>query len=249
MPTRRTKKKGTTKARKSTTGTSDSDAPRRNDVFLTPGPRKKRHGPSVRLSNHKARSVWFQTRATWPVREAPVRTLVRERTRVQRALGVPPDISGEWEGVGPTNIGGRVTCIACHPTHPERIWIGAAGGGVWQSSDAGNTWRSFWNDQEILNIGSIAIDPKNPNVLYCGTGEANLSLDSYPGVGLYQSADAGLTWHLLASSERTGIPRHIGVIAIDPFDSTHIRIGGVGYGEVSQTGSDFGGMYVSRDAG
>jgi photosystem II stability/assembly factor-like uncharacterized protein len=133
--------------------------------------------------------------------------------------------------------------------HPERIWVGAAGGGVWQSSDAGQTWESFWNSQDILNIGAIAIDRKNPDTLYCGTGEANLSLDSYPGVGLYRTVDGGQKWQLLASTERTGVPRHIGVIAIDPFDSRHIRLGGVGYAEVSQTGRDFGGMFVSNDAG
>lgn len=216
---------------------------------LLPGPRKRREGPNVRLSNHKARSVWFQSRASWPVREAPVRTLVSERARAQKSLAPPADITGQWESVGPTNIGGRATCIACHPAHPERMWIGAAGGGVWQSHDAGITWQSFWNDQDILNIGSIAIDQKNPDIIYCGTGEANLSLDSYPGVGLYQSPDAGRSWQLLADCEKTGIPRHIGVIAIDPFDSKHLIIGGVGYGEVSATGSEFGGMYVSTDSG
>ena len=218
-------------------------------AMLIPGPRKKRHGPVVRLSNHKARCVWFQTRTTWPVREAPVRTLVRERARAQKSLATPANINAIWECVGPTNIGGRLTCLACHPTHPERIWVGAAGGGVWQSSDSGQSWQSFWNDQDILNIGSLAIDPKNPNTIYCGTGEANLSLDSYPGVGLYQSTDAGQTWQQLASTERTGVPRHIGVIAIDPFDSRHIILGGIGYAEVSQTGNDFGGMFVSTDAG
>jgi photosystem II stability/assembly factor-like uncharacterized protein len=235
MPAKRSKK-------------SDS-AQKRAQLSVKPGPKKKRNGPSVRLSIHKARTVWFQARASWPVREAPVRTLVKERTRVQKALSAPPDLTADWECVGPTNIGGRVTCIACHPSNPERIWIGAAGGGVWQSNDAGRSWQSFWNDQEILNIGSLAIDPVQTVTLYCGTGEANLSVDSYPGVGLYQTMDGGRTWHLLASCERTGIPRHIGVIAIDPFDSRHIRIGGVGYGEVSQTGNEYGGMYVSTDAG
>jgi photosystem II stability/assembly factor-like uncharacterized protein len=247
VATQRSKKR-TSKTRKSNDA-NDDGVRKRAEVSLKGGPKKKRHGPSVRLSNHKARTVWFQSRTTWPVREAPVRTLVRERTRVQKALSVPSDVSGDWECVGPTNIGGRVTCIACHPTNPERIWIGSAGGGVWQSNDAGRTWQSFWNDQEILNIGSLAIDPTQPDTIYCGTGESNLSVDSYPGVGLYQTTDAGRTWHLLASCERTGIPRHIGVIAIDPFDSRHIRMGGVGYGEVSQTGNEYGGMYVSRDAG
>ena len=237
-------RKSATKA-KSGRKSKESDSPE----GLALGPRKKRKGPSIRLSNHKARSVWFQTRATWPVREAPVKTLVTERSRVRKALLSPPAVTNDWECVGPTNIGGRITCIACHPTSPERIWVGAAGGGVWQSNDAGQTWQSFWSDQEILNIGSIAIDEKNPDLIYCGTGEANLSLDSYPGVGIYRSIDGGRSWHLLASTDRTGIPRHIGVIAIDPFDSRHLCIGGVGYAEVSQTGHDLGGMFVSKDAG
>lgn len=142
-----------------------------------------------------------------------------------------------------------MTSIACDPVHPERIWAGAAGGGVWLSRDAGQTWQSCWNDQDILNIGSLAVDQRNPETIYCGTGEANLSLDSYPGVGLYCSRDAGRTWQLLASTERTGIPRHIGVIAIDPFNSKHLLIGGIGFAEVSQTGLDLGGMYTSFDRG
>ena len=246
-PTTKTKRRPTKQAKAANEQSSSEES--KHVVLLLPGPRKKRHGPSVRLSNHKARSVWFQTRATWPVREAPVRTLVQERTRALKSLAVPANITANWECVGPTNIGGRVTSIACHPAHPERIWIGAAGGGVWQSNDAGQTWQSFWNTQDILNIGSLAIDPANPDSIYCGTGEANLSLDSYGGVGLYQTTNGGQTWQLLASTERTGIPKHIGVIAIDPFDSRHIVLGGVGYGEVSQTGQDFGGMYVSTDAG
>lgn len=218
------------------------------ELVIVPGPPKKRKLPTVRLSSHKARSRWFQTRTTWPVREAPVNRLVRERTRVEKALATPTNVPAEWEAVGPTNIGGRLTSLACDPSHPERIWAGSAGGGVWQSKDAGQTWASCWNDQDILNIGSLAVDPKNPDTIYCGTGEANLSLDSYPGVGLYKSIDAGRTWQLIASVDRTGIPRHLGVIAINPFDSKHVLLGGVGYAEVSQ-GNDFGGMYVSIDGG
>jgi hypothetical protein len=243
------KKTGTTKRIKPRRRPAVEAAPEEPQAPLIPGPRKKRpKGPKVRFSSHKIRSRWFQTRASWPVREAPVSRLVRERTRVEKALAEPSSISAEWECVGPTNIGGRITALACDPKHPERIWAGAAGGGVWQSRDAGHTWQSCWNDQDILNIGSIAIDPSNPDIIYCGTGEANLSLDSYPGVGLYKSRDAGRTWQLLASVERTGIPRHLGVIAIDPFNSQHILLGGVGYAEVSQA-NDFGGLYTSFDGG
>jgi photosystem II stability/assembly factor-like uncharacterized protein len=217
---------------------------------LPPAPRRKRRkGGIATLTSHKARGRWFRTRSSWPLREAPVNKLVRERARTEKSLATPSHITSQWECVGPTNIGGRVTSIACHPAHPERIWIGAAGGGVWQSVDAGQNWKSFWSDQDILNIGSLAVDPRNPDTIYCGTGEANLSSDSYPGIGLYCSNDAGRTWQLLASSNRTGIPRGIGVIAVDPFNSKHVLIGGVGYAEVSNEANSVGGMYKSFDGG
>jgi photosystem II stability/assembly factor-like uncharacterized protein len=218
--------------------------------LLQPGPRKKdAKVGKVRLTNHKVRSRWFQSRTSWPVREAPVNRLVRERARVEKSLAAPANVTSQWECVGPINIGGRITSLAYHPKHPERIWAGAAGGGVWQSMDAGQNWRSCWNDQDILNIGSLTVDPRNPDTIYCGTGEANLSSDCYPGVGLYVSKDAGLTWQLQASPERCGIPRCIGVIAIDPFNSKHVLIGGVGYAEVSREINSFGGMYASFDGG
>src|SRR5258705_5203964 len=219
------------------------------EVVLSAVPRTKGKLHSVRLTSHKARSRWFQARASWPVREAPVNRLLRERLRVEKSLAVPRNVTSQWECVGPTNIGGRITSLACHPKHPERLWAGAAGGGVWHSKDGGDNWASCWDDQDILNAGSLAIDPRNPDTIYCGTGEANLSLDSYPGVGLYNSKDAGVTWQLLASSERSGVPSGIGVIAIDPFDSKHLLIGGVGYAEVSFAGKSLGGLYTSFDSG
>jgi len=211
--------------------------------------RSRLRGAHVRLSHHKVRSRWFQARNAWPVREAPVHTLIRERERAAKALAPASNIASSWECVGPTNIGGRITSLICHPQQPDRLWVGSAGGGVWHSQDAGRTWQSCWSDQDILNIGSLAIDANNPGTIYCGTGEANLSADSYPGVGLYKSCDAGKTWQLLTSSEKNVIPKRIGIIAIDPFDSKHIILGGVGLSEVSATGKDFGGMYVSFDSG
>jgi photosystem II stability/assembly factor-like uncharacterized protein len=229
---------------------AEESSPTRPEGELQPVPHSKRaKGGVVRLTSHKARSRWFQTRASWPAREAPVHRLMSERARVEKALAAPANVTSQWECVGPTNIGGRITCLAHHPKHPERIWAGAAGGGVWQSMDAGQNWQFCWNDQDILNIGSLAVDPRNPDTIYCGTGEANLSSDCYPGVGLYNSKDAGRTWQLVASSERSGVPRGIGVIAIDPFNSKHLLIGGVGYAEVSREKDSFGGMYTSFDSG
>lgn len=240
----------------------DIDIPPKEDLIsgqirpqtsLGRGPRKeaKKGKPGPRLSNHKARAVWLYSRAAWPSREAPVRSLVRERARVRKTLPPAPGTS-QWELVGPTNIGGRLTSIVCHPKFPERIWVGAAGGGVWFSPDAGQSWQSQWYSQDVLNVGSLAIDPKNPDVIYCGTGEANLSADSYPGVGVYQTADGGKSWRLLAPKATTRVPSRIGVIAIDPFNSKHLRLAGVSHSLPAETqpgDRDLGGMFFSLDGG
>jgi photosystem II stability/assembly factor-like uncharacterized protein len=182
------------------------------------------------------------------MREARVRTLVAERERAERELASVPG-TAQWESIGPTNIGGRITSLVCHPTQPDLLWAGAAGGGVWQSSDAGRTWTALWHRQRVLNVGALAIHPTNPKVLFCATGEANLSADSYAGVGLYRSGNGGKTWSLRATVTRAGIPSRIGVIAIDPHNPQHLRLGGVGFGRVAPDEAGLGGMYTSRDGG
>ena len=239
---------------------------------VSPSRRKKRRGASAKLSkvkdaefrtvrksrlrrklgpasrNHKRRSVWFQSRASWPLREAPVETLVRERERVARTLAPSPGTT-QWECVGPTNVGGRITSLVCDPAQPDNLWAGAAGGGVWQSNDGGRTWKSLWYRQRVLNVGALVIHPTNSKILYCGTGEANLSADSYAGVGIYRTTNGGQSWRLFASSRTAAIPSRIGVIAIDPNDPKHLRIAGIGFGRLSPEEAGFGGMYTSRDAG
>ena len=212
---------------------------------LARGPRKELSKTVLQPQHttHKLRAGWFQARASWPFREPDIENLLTERARTQPAQPAPPAAS-QWEAIGPTNIGGRCTSLVCHPTNPDILWIGAAGGGVWKSTDGGGTWSTVWHSQESLNIGALAIDPSNPDVLYCGTGEANLSADSYAGVGVYRTQDGGDTWVLWAPAARLKLPVRIGTIAVDPFDPMHVRIGGVRHSRV-----DFSGMFATRDAG
>jgi photosystem II stability/assembly factor-like uncharacterized protein len=118
---------------------------------------------------------------------------------------------------------------------------------VWKSTDAGATWKASWKSKTPLQIGALAIDANQPSVLYAGTGEANLSADSYSGDGVYRSANSGRSWKRWAGVAQ-GMPRRIGTIAVDPFDSNHVLVGGVGFGRVSAT-DDFGGIYTTRDGG
>jgi photosystem II stability/assembly factor-like uncharacterized protein len=213
---------------------------------IADGPKKiRKQGPAdSRLSTHKARTKWFEARISWPYREVQHHALVRERLRVATSMAVQPG-AAQWEPVGPANVGGRMTSVVCDPINADQIVAGSAGGGVWKSGDGGQSWRGLWHKEATLNIGALAIDPSNPATIYCGTGEANLSADSYPGVGIFRSLD-GVNWQLLAGAEAAGIPTRIGTIAVDPFDANHIRLGGVSHAQ-GNTGID--GMFVSHDGG
>jgi photosystem II stability/assembly factor-like uncharacterized protein len=215
------------------------------DLDLSGGPKKKLPSgpPRPRRTTHKTRSVWFRARTAWPYREPSSQSLAGDRARTEAALAPFPGTE-QWELVGPTNVGGRMTCACVAPKRPNIMWAGAAGGGVWKSEDGGQHWRPLWHSQPTLNIGSLALDPANPMVVYCGTGEANLSADSYPGVGVFRSLDGGESWQILAPANTTGIPTRIGALVVDPFDVTHLCLGGVTH---TVGGSD--GMFVSRDGG
>ncbi len=234
---RKTRRKATKALRHPTTRPIDLD--------FSGAPKKKRPSgvPAPRTSTHKKRAVWFQARVAWPYREPSALSLLGARARSAAALA-PQTGTAQWELVGPTNVGGRMTCVACAPKKPNTILAGAAGGGIWKSDDSGQHWRGLWHGQPTLNIGSIAVDPTNPSIAYCGTGEANLSADSYPGVGIFRSIDGGDSWQILAPADTTGIPTRIGCLVVDPFDTTHICLGGVTH---TAGGSD--GMFVSHNGG
>jgi photosystem II stability/assembly factor-like uncharacterized protein len=102
-----------------------------------------------------------------------------------------------WRPVGPY-IGGRVVAVAGVPSEPDLFYMGAAGGGVWKSTDYGIKWVNI-SDGRLPSgspsIGAIAVASSNPNVLYLGTGECDIRNDMITGDGVYKSADAGKTWH------------------------------------------------------
>lgn len=175
--------------------------------------------------------------------------LISERRRVEAALAVPAGLA-PWAELGPRNVGGRMTAIVCHPQQPRLIWAGSAGGGVWKSADGGRTWRPLFHREDSLAIGALAIDPRQPDTLYVGTGEANLSADGYPGVGVYRTTSGGegpAAWQLAASSLDGTVPPRISALAVDPADSTHLYLAGLSHG--GRPDDAIGGLYVSTDSG
>ncbi|MBZ5703917.1 MAG: hypothetical protein LAN63_01025 [Acidobacteriia bacterium] len=116
-----------------------------------------------------------------------------------------------WRLVGPFR-GGRSLAAVGVPGNPSLYYMGAVGGGVWKSTDAGTTWEPIFDSQGIASIGAIAVAPSDPNVIYVGSGEADMRSDITYGNGVYKSIDGGHTW------THTGLEdtRQIGRILIDP---------------------------------
>jgi len=197
--------------------------------------------------------------------------------------GVPADALVASESTGATSgtiYSGRTTAIALSPScHANdcKIFIGAAGGGVWEADNALGSqpnWHSSNTGISSNAIGSLAFDPNDPRgkTLYAGTGEPNGSGDSEAGVGLYKSTDFGRSWALVAGSTASNAPcadgsgnncpvatgRSIGAIAIDPVNANHIFIGtdvarhgssSVNGGRFTPPGSAKVGLYESTDGG
>src|SRR4051795_6477442 len=99
----------------------------------------------------------------------------------------------KYRNIGPA-AGGRVARVTGVPGNPMLFYAATASGGVWMSNDGGTTWKSIWDDQPISSIGSIAVAASDPNVIYVGSGEANIRGNVAAGNGIYKSEDAGKTW-------------------------------------------------------
>jgi hypothetical protein len=163
-----------------------------------------------------------------------------------RAASTNAAITAAWQELGPTSPNvpaevsythvatqhsGRVTAMAIdracgQPNKGCRLWVAAAGGGIWRTDHALATkpaWASTSSGLDSFAIGSIY--QASANTLYAGTGEPNGSADSEAGVGLYRSTDGGGTWSLVDGSRAVAMDRSIGAVAVDPTNSQHIYIG------------------------
>jgi uncharacterized protein (TIGR03437 family) len=129
-----------------------------------------------------------------------------------RQIGPQPT---RYSGV-PYLTAGRVNAIAIDPRDNDVVYIGAADGGVWKTTDGGINWTPLTDNQPSLATGSIAIDPSHPDTIYVGTGEENFAQDSYYGAGILKSTDGGKTWtNIVGPFEQD----FIGAIVVHPTNS------------------------------
>ena len=138
----------------------------------------------------------------------------------------PSLLSGlRWRMVGPFR-GGRAVTATGVPGQPNRFYFGAVGGGVWRSDNAGRTWDPVFDTQPVASIGAIAVAPSDPNVIYVGSGEADMRSDITYGNGMYRSGDAGRSWRRIGLEES----RQIGKVLVDPRDSNVVFVAALGHG-------------------
>jgi photosystem II stability/assembly factor-like uncharacterized protein len=159
------------------------------------------------------------------------------------SLGPAPILDGQTAGSQP--VSGRISAIAADPRDAGTIYLAAAGGGVWKTTDAGNHWVPLTDDQTTLFMGAIALAPSNPDVIYAGTGEATNSALSFTGHGVLKSTDAGTSWTLLGADVFDLHTISQIVVAADDPNTVYVAVGGSGvHGVAGNTG-----IWRSMDGG
>jgi photosystem II stability/assembly factor-like uncharacterized protein len=132
-----------------------------------------------------------------------------------------------WRSIGPF-IGGRVVAVAGVTSEPNVFYMGGVEGGVWKSTDYGNSWSNI-TDGKIPGvaspIGALAVAPSNPKVIYAGTGESDIRGDFDTGDGIYKSTDAGKTWSYAGLRDTHMTSR----LVIDPRDSNVVYVATMGH--------------------
>jgi len=169
------------------------------------------------------------------------------------ALLVVPDTFGQkaeeealksmnYRSIGPTRQSGRFVDFAVPKQEPYTFYAATGSGGLWKTTNNGQTFESIFDYENVFSIGDIAVAPSDPKIVWVGTGEANNSRSTYWGDGVYKSIDAGKTWTNMGLKES----HHIGRIVIDPDNPNIVYVAALGhlYSENPERG-----LYKTTDGG
>lgn len=126
---------------------------------------------------------------------------------------------------GPSIMSGRITDLEVSPTDPTTFYAAFASGGLWKTTNNGLSFEPLFDEQAVMTIGDIAVDWKNNETIWIGTGESNSSRSSYSGVGVYKSTDGGKTWQHMGLDDT----HHIGKVMLHPNDPNTAWVAALGH--------------------
>jgi len=149
-----------------------------------------------------------------------------------------------WQFLGPTNISGRMTDVDVIRPKGESytIYVAGASGGVWRSINEGVTWEPVFQHAASTSIGDVTLAPSNQDIIWVGTGEANIFRSSMAGSGVYKSMDGGESWRYMGLAGTHTIPR----IVIHPTDPNVVYVASSGH---EWTHDEHRGLYKTTDGG
>jgi photosystem II stability/assembly factor-like uncharacterized protein len=148
----------------------------------------------------------------------------------------------QWREIGPALPGGRAANVAGSAKNPGLYYVASAGGGVWKTTDGGETWNAVFEKEPVASIGDVVIDPTNDETVWVATGEGNPRNDVIPGAGVYKSTDGGKTWTAMGLEKTRTITR----LLVDPKNPNHVLVGALGD---TFAPSEDRGVYVTDDGG
>ncbi len=150
----------------------------------------------------------------------------------------------DWQFLGPTNVSGRVTDVAVvSPVNKNyTIYVATASGGVWKTVNEGTTWETVFDQDITTSIGDVTVAPSNPDIVWIGTGEANIFRSSMAGAGVFKSVDGGETWRNMGLTDTNTIPR----IVIHPTNPDIVYVAAAGH---EWTNNEARGIYKTTNGG
>jgi len=150
----------------------------------------------------------------------------------------------KWQFAGPTNVGGR--CVDVAVVAPKgksyTMYVASASGGLWKTENEGTTWNPVFEQAASTSFGDVAVAPSDPNIVWVGTGEANIFRSSQAGCGVFKSTDAGKTWQHMGLTDTYTIAR----IIIDPNNPDVVYVAASGH---EWTFNNERGVYKTVDGG
>ncbi|MCA9300869.1 MAG: hypothetical protein KDA28_17485, partial [Phycisphaerales bacterium] len=166
----------------------------------------------------------------------------QDKDQDQSAVGSGAFGGLKFRSIGPALMSGRVGDFAVNPNRPAEYYVAVCSGNVWKTTNNGITYEPVFDGEGSYSIGCVTIDPNNTNVVWVGTGENNSQRSVSWGDGVYKSVDGGKSWKNMGLKDS----QHIGMIAIDPRDSSRVFV--AAQGPLWNSGGDRG-LYLTEDGG